>query len=173
MKYSRELCLFSAPNINSYKRYESMSWAPTRQAWSTDNRTTGLRVVGHGAGLRVENRMPGADANPYLAFAAMIAAGLAGVEEELDPGAEYRGNAYIDESLPALPSTLARSRGTLRRQRPRPRGVFSRGGRALRPRRAAGGARLRCRGDRLGAAALLRADLSKFTRPSTRVPRSA
>ena len=106
MKYSRELCLFSAPTINSYKRYESMSWAPTRQAWAEDNRTTGLRVVGHGGSFRVENRMPGADANPYLAFAAMIAAGLAGIEEELDPGPEYHGNAYMDTSLPALPGTL-------------------------------------------------------------------
>lgn len=106
MKYSRELCLFFAPTINSYKRYESLSWAPTRQAWSTDNRTTGYRVVGRGPSFRIENRMPGADANPYLAFAAMIAAGLAGIEESLDCGPEYRGNAYIDDSLPTLPSTL-------------------------------------------------------------------
>ena len=63
-------------------------------------------MVGHGGSFRVENRMPGADANPYLAFAAMIAAGLAGIEEELDPGPEYHGNAYTDSSLPALPGTL-------------------------------------------------------------------
>jgi glutamine synthetase len=106
MKYTRELCLFFAPTINSYKRYEAMSWAPTRQAWATDNRTTGFRVVGHGGGFRVENRMPGADANPYLAFAAMIAAGLAGIHEGLDCGPEYQGNAYVDEALPALPTTL-------------------------------------------------------------------
>jgi glutamine synthetase len=106
MKYSRELCAFFAPNINSYKRYEAMSWAPTRQAWASDNRTTGFRVVGHGQSFRVENRMPGADANPYLAFAAMIAAGLAGIEEGLACGPEYQGNAYVDESLPALPTTL-------------------------------------------------------------------
>ncbi len=106
LKYSRELCLFFAPTINSYKRYEAMSWAPTRQAWATDNRTTGFRVVGHGQGFRAENRMPGADANPYLAFAAMIAAGLAGIDEALDPGAEYFGNAYVDSALPALPSSL-------------------------------------------------------------------
>jgi glutamine synthetase len=106
MKYSRELCLFFAPTINSYKRYEAMSWAPTRQAWATDNRTTGFRVVGHGPAFRAENRMPGADANPYLAFAAMIAAGLAGIDEGLECGAEYKGNAYIDSSLPALPATL-------------------------------------------------------------------
>jgi glutamine synthetase len=106
MKYSRELCYFFAPTVNSYKRYEAMSWAPTRQAWAGDNRTTGFRVVGHGNSFRVENRMPGADANPYLAFAAMIAAGLAGIDERLECGGEYHGNAYIDESLPALPATL-------------------------------------------------------------------
>ncbi len=106
MRYSRELCCFFAPTINSFKRYEAMSWAPTRQAWAQDNRTTGFRVVGHGAGFRVENRMPGADANVYLAFAAMIAAGLAGIEEALDAGPEYHGNAYVDPTLPALPATL-------------------------------------------------------------------
>ncbi|HEY2343275.1 MAG TPA: glutamine synthetase family protein [Chthoniobacteraceae bacterium] len=109
LKYSRELCYFFAPTINSYKRYEAMSWAPTRQAWATDNRTTGFRVVGHGASFRAENRMPGADANPYLAFAAMIAAGLAGLDEGLECGAEYHGNAYVDAALPALPSTLRES----------------------------------------------------------------
>lgn len=106
MKYSPELCLFFAPTINSYKRYQPGSWAPTRMAWATDNRTTGFRIVGHGASFRIENRMPGADANPYLAFAAMIAAGLAGVEEKLDCGDEYVGNAYIDPRLPRLPSSL-------------------------------------------------------------------
>lgn len=106
LKYSRELCLFFAPTINSYKRYEALSWAPTKLVWAEDNRTTGFRVVGHGASFRVENRMPGADANPYLAFAAMIAAGLAGIAEGLDCGEAYVGNAYINESLPALPASL-------------------------------------------------------------------
>jgi glutamine synthetase len=106
MKYCREYCLFFAPTVNSFKRFESMSWAPTKQVWATDNRTTGFRVVGHESGFRIENRMPGADANPYLAFAAMIAAGLAGLEEKLDCGAEYHGNAYIDPKLPALPTNL-------------------------------------------------------------------
>jgi len=106
MKYSPELCLFYAPTINSYKRYQPGSWAPTRMAWATDNRTTGFRVVGHGNSFRPENRMPGADANPYLAFAAMLAAGLAGVEEGLDCGPEYTGNAYLDPSLARLPSSL-------------------------------------------------------------------
>ncbi len=106
MKYSRELCYFFASTINAYKRYQPGSWAPTKMAWANDNRTTGFRVVGHGKSLRIENRMPGGDANPYLAFAAMIAAGLAGVEENLDCGEAYRGNAYVDEKLVALPSTL-------------------------------------------------------------------
>jgi glutamine synthetase len=106
LKYSPELCLFFAPTINSYKRYQPGSWAPTRMAWALDNRTVGFRVVGDGNAFRIENRMPGADANPYLGFAAMIAAGLAGVEENLDCGQQYLGNAYIDPNLARLPSTL-------------------------------------------------------------------
>ena len=106
LRYSRELSYFFAPTINSYKRYQAQSWAPTRMAWAFDNRTTGFRVVGHGGSFRIENRMPGGDANPYLALAAMIAAGLAGIEEGLDCGDVYRGNAYADPKLPALPSTL-------------------------------------------------------------------
>ncbi len=106
LKYSPELCLFYAPTINSYKRYQPGSWAPTRMAWATDNRTTGFRIVGQGKSFRPENRMPGADANPYLAFAAMLAAGLAGVEEELDCGDEYHGNAYLDSQLARLPGSL-------------------------------------------------------------------
>lgn len=106
LKYSPELCLFFAPTINSYKRYQPGSWAPTRMAWAMDNRTVGFRVVGEGNAFRIENRMPGADANPYLAFAAMIAAGVAGVEENLDCGDRYAGNAYVDPTLARLPSTL-------------------------------------------------------------------
>ena len=106
MKYSPELCLFCAPTINSYKRFQPGSWAPTRMAWATDNRTVGFRVVGHDKAFRIENRMPGADANPYLAFAAMIAAGMAGVAEKLECGEEYRGNAYIDPKLARLPGSL-------------------------------------------------------------------
>ena len=106
MKYSPEMCLFFGPTINSYKRYQPDSWAPTRMAWAVDNRTTGFRVVGHGGSFRIENRMPGADANPYLAFAAMLAAGQAGVREDLDCGDAYLGNAYADEQLTRLPSSL-------------------------------------------------------------------
>ena len=117
MKYSPELCLFFAPTINSYKRYQPGSWAPTRMAWASDNRTVGFRVVGDHNGFRIENRMPGADANPYLALAAMVAAGLAGIEERLDCGQEYRGNAYVDPALARLPSSLAEAADLLARSR--------------------------------------------------------
>ena len=107
LKYSPELSLFFAPTINSYKRYQAGSWAPTRMAWAVDNRTVGFRVVGEGKSFRIENRMPGADANPYLAFAAMLSAGMAGWDEKLDCGQEYLGNAYVDSKLSRLPATLA------------------------------------------------------------------
>ncbi len=106
LKYSPELCYFFAPTINAYKRYQPASWAPTKMAWAFDNRTVGYRVVRRGNSFRLENRLPGADANPYLAFAAMIAAGLAGMEENLDCGEVYQGNAYADPNLPALPRSL-------------------------------------------------------------------
>jgi glutamine synthetase len=114
LKYSPELCYFFGPTINSYKRYQPGSWAPTKMAWSHDNRTVGFRVVGHGNGLRIENRMPGADANPYLAFAATMAAGMAGIRENLDCGDDYRGNAYVDPKLKSLPSSLEQAAELLR-----------------------------------------------------------
>ncbi len=92
--------------MNSYKRYQPDSWAPTAIGWGQDNRTLGLRVVSHGAGYRVESRIPGADANPYLAFAAKIAAGLHGIEHGLDPGDPYEGNGYTADDLPRVPHTL-------------------------------------------------------------------
>jgi glutamine synthetase len=106
MKYCRELTYFFAPTVNAYKRYQAESWAPTSLVWAHDNRTVGFRVVGHGHGMRVENRTPGADANPYLAFAATLAAGLRGVDEQLDCGEAYTGNAYADPALPRLPKSL-------------------------------------------------------------------
>ena len=109
LKYSREFSLLFAPTVNAYKRFQPGSWAPTKMAWAHDNRTTGFRVVGRGSSFRIENRMPGGDANPYHAFAATLAAGLAGVDEKLDCGDAYAGNAYADESLPALPQTLKES----------------------------------------------------------------
>ena len=89
-----ELAVFLAPTINSYKRYAAGSWAPTTLAWGHDNRTCGFRVVGHGASLRSETRIPGGDVNPYLAFAAIVAAGLHGIENELELPPPLEGNAY-------------------------------------------------------------------------------
>ena len=106
IRYAREMCLLFAPTVNAYKRYQAGSWAPTKLAWANDNRTVGFRVVGSAGSFRVENRMPGADANPYLAFAATLASGLAGLEEGLDCGDAYTGNAYVDHKLPSLPRSL-------------------------------------------------------------------
>lgn len=101
----RELTYLFAPNVNSYKRYADGSFAPTAVAWGMDNRTCALRVVGHGPGLRVENRVPGGDMNPYLGVAALIAAGLHGIDEELALGEPCAGNAYTADG-PRVPSTL-------------------------------------------------------------------
>jgi glutamine synthetase len=104
--HARELALFVAPAINSYKRYAAESWAPTSVSWGRDNRTCGFRVVGHDQSRRVECRIPGADANPYLAFAALLAAGLDGIEKGTDPGPELKGNAYEAGEAEAFPSSL-------------------------------------------------------------------
>jgi glutamine synthetase len=102
---ARELALFLAPTINSYKRYAAGSWAPTTLAWGHDNRTCGFRIVGHGASKRVETRIPGGDVNPYLAFAALIAAGLHGIEDDLELPAPLEGNAY-ESDAERFPSSL-------------------------------------------------------------------
>jgi glutamine synthetase len=101
----RDFTLFFAPNINSYKRYAKGSFAPTAVAWGKDNRTCSLRVVGHGGSLRVENRLPGGDVNPYLAISAMIAAGLHGIDNELPLEDEFAGNAY-EADKPHVPTNL-------------------------------------------------------------------
>jgi glutamine synthetase len=101
----REFTLFYAPNINSYKRYVPGSFAPTSVRWGPDNRTCALRLVGHGASLRVENRVPGGDVNPYLAVSAIIAAGLHGIDNELPLEPAVEGNAYLDTSA-KVPHTL-------------------------------------------------------------------
>src|SRR3954453_5720348 len=101
----REMTLFFAPQVNSYKRFVEGSFAPTAVAWGNDNRTCSMRVVGHGEGLRVENRLPAADVNPYLALAAMIAAGLHGVDSELELEPPFEGNAY-ESDKPRVPHTL-------------------------------------------------------------------
>src|SRR5947209_5522768 len=102
----RELALFIAPAINSYKRYASESWAPTSISWGRDNRTCGFRIVGHGQSRRVECRIPGADVNPYLGYAALLAAGLDGIANHTDPGPELVGNAYEAGGAEAFPSSL-------------------------------------------------------------------
>ncbi|WP_306205544.1 glutamine synthetase family protein [Actinoplanes sp. RD1] len=102
----REFSLLFAPNINSYKRYQPGSFAPTALRWGVDNRTCALRIAGHGQGMRVENRVPGGDVNPYLAIAALIAGALHGIEHELDLEEEFQGNAYDDSSAPRVPTTL-------------------------------------------------------------------
>jgi glutamine synthetase len=105
----RELTLFLAPNVNSYKRFAAGSFAPTAVAWGRDNRTCALRVVGHGPSLRVENRVPGGDVNPYLAIAAIIAAGLHGIDKGLTLEEEYAGNAY-ESDKPRVPASLREAR---------------------------------------------------------------
>jgi glutamine synthetase len=101
----RELTLFHAPNVNSYKRFAKGSFAPTAIAWGEDNRTCALRVVGHGPARRVECRLPGADVNPYLTLAALIAAGLHGIDSELELEPKVAGNAYLSDK-PHVPATL-------------------------------------------------------------------
>lgn len=101
----REFTLLFAPTINSYKRYQAGSFAPTTVAWGLDNRSCAVRVVGHGASLRFENRVPGGDVNQYLAIAGMIAAGLHGVEHELELEDALAGNGYTSDK-PRVPSTL-------------------------------------------------------------------
>ena len=105
----RELTLLYAPNVNSYKRFQPGSFAPTAVAWGRDNRTCALRVVGHGAGMRVENRVPGGDVNPYLGIAAMLAGGLYGIENEIPLEPPFTGNAYAADR-DHVPSTLAEAR---------------------------------------------------------------
>ena len=105
IEHAKELAVFLAPTVNSYKRYAAGSWAPTTLAWGEDNRTCGFRVVGHGKARRVETRIPGGDVNPYLAFAALIAAGLDGVERGLQPPEKLEGNAY-ESDAERFPHTL-------------------------------------------------------------------
>jgi glutamine synthetase len=107
LAHAGELTLMLAPNVNSYKRFRPGTFAPTGIAWSYDNRTAGFRVVGEGPSLRIECRVPGADANPYLAYAALLAAGLAGVERRIEPGPAFEGDAYAAEGLPRMPRRLA------------------------------------------------------------------
>ncbi len=105
LAYSRELALLLAPNVNSYKRFVEGSFAPTALAWGLDNRTCAFRVVGHGSSIRVECRIPGGDVNPYLAIAALVAAGLRGIDESLTLAPPFDGNAYASDA-PRVPTSL-------------------------------------------------------------------
>jgi glutamine synthetase len=106
LAHAPECMVFYAPTINAYKRYQAGSWAPTRIAWSHDNRTAGFRVVGRGESLRIECRIPGADCNPYLAFAAAIASGLDGIRNRIEPPAVFEGDMYAARDLPQVPRCL-------------------------------------------------------------------
>ncbi len=106
LKHVPELMVFYAPTINAYKRYQAGSWAPTRVAWSHDNRTAGFRVVGRGPSLRIESRLPGADCNPYLAYTAALASGLDGIRHRIEPPAPFEGDIYQAQELPRVPRTL-------------------------------------------------------------------
>jgi len=102
---AKDFAICWAPYINSYKRYQPGSWAPTAIGWGMDNRTLGFRVVGHGQGMRVESRVPGADANPYIALAATVAGGLHGIANRIEPGDAHVGNGY-ESDLDRIPHTL-------------------------------------------------------------------
>jgi glutamine synthetase len=107
LAYAREITWFLAPYVNSYKRFQAGTFAPTKAIWSLDNRTAGFRLCGaHSKGIRIECRIGGADLNPYLAFAALLAAGLAGIEEKLELEAPFKGDAYIGKRLREVPKTL-------------------------------------------------------------------
>ena len=106
MRHVPDVMALYAPTINSYKRYQSGSWAPTQLAWSRDNRTAGFRVVGSGPALRIECRIPGADCNPYLAFAGLLASGLDGIEQDLQAPTPFEGDVYAASDLAHVPKTL-------------------------------------------------------------------
>ncbi|MEC9031312.1 MAG: glutamine synthetase family protein [Planctomycetota bacterium] len=102
-----DVMVFYAPTPNSYRRYQSGSWAPTQLAWSHDNRTAGFRVVGSGSSLRIECRLPGADCNPYLVYAAALASGLDGISRQIEPPPHFEGDVYQAKDLPSVPANLA------------------------------------------------------------------
>ena len=118
LKYARDLTYFLAPFINSYKRFQVATFAPTKAIWSMDNRTAGFRVCGEGTkAIRVECRIGGADLNPYLAFAALLASGIAGIEEKLELEPEFQGDAYHGKRLREVPKTLREAIGTLEKSK--------------------------------------------------------
>ena len=115
LKYARDITWFLAPYINSYKRFQVGTFAPTRAVWSRDNRTAGFRLCGEGTkAIRIECRIGGADLNPYLAYTGLIAAGLAGIDEKLELGPAFIGDAYLGEALPEIPKTLREAAAALK-----------------------------------------------------------
>ena len=104
--HAAEMMVFYAPTVNAYKRYQAASWAPTRLAWSHDNRTAGFRVVGSGDSLRIECRIPGADCSPYLALAASLASGIDGIEKQIEPPPVFEGDLYEADDQPGVPHSL-------------------------------------------------------------------
>jgi glutamine synthetase len=118
MQLSRELAVFIAPFINSYKRYASLSWAPVNVVWGRDNRTTGFRLVGTGDGLHVEDRFPGGDMNAYLTYAAMVGAGLYGIEHGLTLAPEFKGNGYVAKGVSRMPRGMYEAIWELERSKP-------------------------------------------------------
>lgn len=106
MKRLGEIFAFYAPYPTSYKRFVEGSFAPTGIAWSYDNRTAAFRIIGHGPSLRIECRAPGADGNPYLAFAATLAAGLDGIENKIEPPPIFEGDVYTSSKIKQVPKTL-------------------------------------------------------------------
>lgn len=114
MQHVPEIMVFYAPTINSYKRYQACSWAPTRIAWSYDNRTAGFRIVGQEESLRIECRIPGADCNPYLAFAAALASGLDGIKNQIEPPPSFKGDIYSADQLPRFPISLRQALGNFK-----------------------------------------------------------
>ena len=159
MAHVRDFMPFYAPTVNSYKRFADGSWAPTRIAWSNDNRTAGFRVVGSGSNLRVECRLPGADCNPYLAYTAAVASGLAGIEARTEPPPAFNGDVYqADESPTGSPQSGAGSGGLPQQQGGQGRARRGCVGALCTLLRHRGGG-LQPVGDRLGAPPILRANL--------------
>ena len=159
--HAPEFMVFYAPTVNSYKRFRAGSWAPTRLAWSHDNRTASFRVVGEGPSLRIECRIPGADCNPYLCFAAALASGLDGIANQIEPPPLFDGDVYAAQVAALHPCHTSRCHSSLPIQPVRPRNAGRRSGRALRAFLRARAVGLRHSSHRLGTQALLRTDLSR------------
>ena len=159
MRYVPELMVCYAPTVNSYKRFQAGSWAPTATAWSPDNRTAGFRVVGSGPSLRIECRIPGADVNPYLAYSAVIASGLAGIEGRIEPPPAYMGDVYAASDVGTLPGSLEEAAASFAGERVGADGVRGGGGGALRAFLLDGSGGVPEGGYGLGAGEVFREDL--------------